>query len=187
MLFTLPTYGCFSKARGGKLGYNVISGSNHGLGGSICVSKINLESPLKRKIIGNQKVGVRQVAFGHIQCKKDVTPILSLVAKKTNEGIKKLKEGMLVVVMNDTYHTVRAVIIPKQAHTYIVELVGETLVLQYKTDEKTYSLPIPCGIPKDGPYHIWTDIPLLSCSVTGYLALYATVMGKDDCSGCRYP
>ena len=72
--------------------------------------------------------------------------------------MKKLKESTLLVVAHDTNRTVRAVVISKEAYSYVGVLVEDKLVLQYKINENTYSSPIQYGMPKNGSYHICTAI-----------------------------
>ena len=56
--------------------------------------------------------GSHQMKFEHIDCKKDTSKILDIIAIIINEGVARLKKGKVVGV-KDMHDNVRAIVIPK--------------------------------------------------------------------------
>lgn len=61
------TYGYSSEVREGKLGCDVVIGSDHGQGACRCSAKLNLYSPKIRREKADDSFGSRISSFAHIQ------------------------------------------------------------------------------------------------------------------------
>ena len=187
------TYGYPSPELGnGKLGVEVVIGSDHGGGKSRILGKINLTDSQSRRDMEKIEHGARIQQFGNIDCKKDKAEILECIAPSLNETLKKLEDGMLIGI-KDEDKNVEVHYVPKKARASLAVSKNEDKVsLQWiERDEEgcenlkeaiLTSLKI-----QDEPYHFWTVVDNFVHFVTGDLAFLATIQGRDESSHCRCP
>ena len=181
------TYGYSSEVREGKLGCDVVIGSDHGQGACRCSAKLNLYSPKIRREKADVSFGSRILSFAHIQCKKDTTDILQQISQSTNDSVKKLLDGKLVAI-RDKKGYVTCVCIPNNAKEERVVLVGNKKELQYNINDTTHHVEIKeAQFEAQGSHIIWDVIPQFTPFICGDLAFFFTILGRDGHSTCKCP
>lgn len=192
---------------------DVTIGCDHGAGNSRFVLKTNYLSPETRREIGRLEHGSRIITFGTIKCKKDKASIVKVLAPQVNEIISKLKTQKMIGVLDPCTKKMETVMIPRSSRNLQVVNSNEKLYIQYKAEnEVTKKVDLrrlvihenicippccpPCSTPPLFPndpqrsknsFHIWTIIEQFNSYACGDLAWYATIQGRDGCSGGRCP
>ena len=176
----------------GKLGVDVVIGSDHGGGKSRILGKINLTDSQSRRDMEKIEHGARIQQFGNIDCKKDKAEILECIAPSLNETLKKLEDGMLIGI-KDEEKNVEVHYVPKKARASLAVSKNEDKVsLQWierdeEGHENSKEVVLTSLKIQNEPYHFWTVVDNFVHYVTGDLAFLATIQGRDETSHCRCP
>ena len=174
---------------------SVILGADHGGGSSKFVFRVNLESPTNMRDMQNIDSKSLIFQFANITCKKDTGDIISLISKEINDSIHDIKYGRMVGVRNIITNKVKVVYLPTYSSDLKTEYIRGKLHLSWLESTKfgynNHMLheidDIGNGQIEDDTYHIWEVIPGFNLFITGDLAFYATISGRENYSSCGCP
>ena len=165
---------------------DVILGGDHGAGAFRLLGKLNYLSSKQRKTAKQIEHGSRVFQFGNIKCKKDTRDIVSLLSPVVNDIIKQLNGGMLVGIAGRNKHVIKCVFLPKIATNLQTYVADNTVFLKWNEGSVVQKRTLD-GLAVEGTHKIWKIIENCTYFVTGDLAFYATILGRDGTAPSRCP
>ena len=185
-----------SSASFGYPNVNIILGSDHGAGSSKFLFRANLASPTEMRDLDNIDSKSIIFQFASITCKKDTEDVISLINKEMNKCINDFRHGRLVGIKNEINNKIKVVYVPTYATMIKTEYIKGKLYLSWieinDLCRKMHMLheinDIANSVVEDNSTNlIWDVIPAFNVYVTGDLAFYATISGRENYSSCGCP
>ena len=169
-----------------KKGVNVLVGSDHGIGSLQLLAKLLYLSALYRKETGKIEEGTRVTQYGSIVCKKDKEPIMAQVAPTTEKAITELETSMMIGV-EDEDENIDVVCIPKNVRDVVRTSVSNGIVELCWPIENGETKRIHLKHLTSKGVSIWDVIENFYYNISGDIAYFFTMQGRDGSSSCKCP
>ena len=163
---------------------DVVIGGDHGAGAFRLLGKLNYLPAKKNQLL---ELGSRIFQFGNIKCKKDTAQIIALLSPAVNKALEDLNGGMLVGVRGKNKNDVITCIFLHKSATHLRTAICDGRLFLKWTERGLECEKELKGMIIPDTFNIWTIVQNFTYFITGDLAFYATILGRDGTSASRCP